>query len=189
VEEAQETNVRVQGLADAAQKIGDVVALITDIADQTNLLALNATIEAARAGDAGKGFAVVASEVKNLANQTAKATEEIGAQIAGIQASTQEAVEAIAGIGKTIAEIDEVASGIASAVEEQGAATQEIARNVEQAAAGTQEVSSNITGVSAAANETGEAARQIQSAAGELSQQSERLRVEVEKFLRGVRSA
>jgi methyl-accepting chemotaxis protein len=189
VEEAQETNVRVQGLADAAQKIGDVVALITDIADQTNLLALNATIEAARAGDAGKGFAVVASEVKNLANQTAKATEEIGAQIAGIQASTREAVEAIAGIGKTIAEIDEVASGIASAVEEQGAATQEIARNVEQAAAGTQEVSSNITGVSAAANETGEAARQIQSAAGELSQQSERLRVEVAKFLSGVRSA
>ncbi len=189
VEEAQETNVRVQGLAEAAQKIGEVVALITDIADQTNLLALNATIEAARAGDAGKGFAVVASEVKNLANQTAKATEEIGAQIAGIQTSTQEAVEAIAGIGKTIAEIDEVASGIASAVEEQGAATQEIARNVEQAAAGTQEVSSNITGVSQAANETGEAARQIQSAAGELSQQSERLRVEVAKFLSGVRSA
>ncbi len=189
VEEAEETNVRIQGLAEAAQKIGDVVALITDIADQTNLLALNATIEAARAGDAGKGFAVVASEVKNLANQTAKATEEIGAQIAAIQASTQLAVEAIAGIGKTIAEIDEVNSGIASAVEEQGAATQEIARNVEQAAAGTQEVSSNITGVSQAANETGEAARQIRSAAGELSQQSERLRVEVAKFLSGVRSA
>jgi len=189
VEEAQETNLRIQGLAEAAQKIGEVVALITDIADQTNLLALNATIEAARAGDAGKGFAVVASEVKNLANQTARATEEIGAQISGIQESTQRAVEAIAGIGKTIAEIDEVASGIASAVEEQGAATQEIARNVEQAAAGTHEVSSNITGVSQAANETGEAARQIQSAAGELSQQSERLRVEVAKFLSGVRSA
>jgi methyl-accepting chemotaxis protein len=189
VEEAQETNVKVQGLAEAARKIGDVVALITDIADQTNLLALNATIEAARAGDAGKGFAVVASEVKNLANQTAKATEEIGTQIAAIQSSTQQAVEAIAGIGKIISEIDEVASGIASAVEEQGAATNEIARNVEQAAAGTQEVSSNITGVSQAANETGEAAGQILSAAGELSRHSEVLKTEVDKFLADVRAA
>ncbi len=189
VEEAQETNVKVQGLAEAAKRIGDVVALITDIADQTNLLALNATIEAARAGDAGKGFAVVASEVKNLANQTAKATEEIGTQIAAIQNSTQQAVEAIAGIGKIIAEIDEVASGIASAVEEQGAATQEIARNVEQAAAGTQEVSSNITGVSQAANETGEAAGQILSAASELSRHSEVLKTEVDKFLADVRAA
>ena len=189
VNEAEQTNVKIQGLADAANKIGEVVALITDIADQTNLLALNATIEAARAGDAGKGFAVVASEVKNLANQTAKATDEIGTQISGIQTATQEAVAAIESITKTISEIDEVASGIASAVEQQGAATQEIARNVEQAAAGTQEVSSNINGVSEAATETGAAAREIQSAAGELSQQSESLRSEVQKFLENVRAA
>ncbi len=189
VTEAEATNVKVQGLAQAANKIGEVVALITDIAEQTNLLALNATIEAARAGDAGKGFAVVASEVKNLANQTAKATDEIGAQIAGIQSATQEAVAAIESITKTISKINEVNSGVASAVEEQGAATQEIARNVEQAAAGTQEVSSNIGGVSAAANETGTAAEQIHKAAGELSQQSETLRAEVDKFLANVRAA
>ena len=189
VSEAETTNAKVQGLAEAANKIGEVVALITDIADQTNLLALNATIEAARAGDAGKGFAVVASEVKNLANQTAKATDEIGTQISGIQTSTQEAVTAIEAIGKTIGAIDEVAAGIASAVEEQGAATQEIARNVEQAAAGTQEVSSNIGGVNQAANDTGAAATQIQSAASELSQQSETLRIEVDKFLANVRAA
>ena len=189
VRQAEQTNTKIQGLADAAQKIGEVVALITDIADQTNLLALNATIEAARAGDAGKGFAVVASEVKNLANQTAKATDEIGTQIAGIQTATRDAVSAIEEITKTISEIDEVASGIASAVEQQGAATQEIARNVEQAAAGTQEVSSNIAGVSQAANDTGAAADEIRSAAGELSQQSETLRVEVDRFLSSVRAA
>ncbi|MBE0529670.1 MAG: HAMP domain-containing protein [Rhodospirillales bacterium] len=189
VSEAEQTNVKVQGLAQAANKIGEVVALITDIAEQTNLLALNATIEAARAGDAGKGFAVVASEVKNLANQTAKATDEIGAQIAGIQAATQEAVAAINSITKTISKINEVNSGVASAVEEQGAATQEIARNVEQAAAGTQEVSANIGGVSQAANETGAAAGQINRAAGELSRQSETLRAEVDKFLANVRAA
>jgi len=189
VREAEATNVKVQGLAQAANKIGEVVALITDIAEQTNLLALNATIEAARAGDAGKGFAVVASEVKNLANQTAKATDEIGAQIAGIQSATQEAVAAIAEITKTISKINEVASGVASAVEEQGAATQEIARNVEQAAAGTQEVSSNIGGVSQAANDTGAAAEQINSAAAELSHQSETLRKEVDRFLANVRAA
>jgi methyl-accepting chemotaxis protein len=189
VKEANDTNAKIQGLADAAQKIGEVVALITDIADQTNLLALNATIEAARAGDAGKGFAVVASEVKNLANQTAKATEEIGAQIAGIQTSTREAVEAIDKIGKTISEIDEISATVASAVEEQGAATQEIARNVEQAAAGTQEVSSNITGVNQAANDTGAAATEINAAAGELTRQSETLRAQVAKFLDTVRAA
>jgi len=189
VQQAEQTNVKVQGLADAANRIGEVVALITDIADQTNLLALNATIEAARAGDAGKGFAVVASEVKNLANQTAKATEEIGAQIGGIQSATQEAVAAIEAIAKTIAEIDEVNSGIASAVEQQGAATQEIARNVEQAATGTHEVTANITGVSQAANDTGAAASQIQSAAGALTKQSESLRAEVAKFLSTVRAA
>ena len=189
VKEAEQTNVKVQGLAQAANKIGEVVALITDIAEQTNLLALNATIEAARAGDAGKGFAVVASEVKNLANQTAKATDEIGAQIAGIQAATQEAVSAIESITKTISQINEVNSGVASAVEEQGAATQEIARNVEQAAAGTQEVSANIAGVSQAASETGTAAGQILSAADDLSRQSETLRAEVDKFLVSVRAA
>ncbi|WP_316980030.1 methyl-accepting chemotaxis protein [Shumkonia mesophila] len=189
VRQGEQTNVKVQGLAQAANKIGEVVALITDIAEQTNLLALNATIEAARAGDAGKGFAVVASEVKNLANQTAKATDEIGAQIAGIQTATREAVTAIEVIVKTISEIDSISSSIASAVEEQGAATQEIARNVEQAASGTQEVSSNIGGVSAAANDTGAAATQIQGASAELSRQSETLRNEVEKFLANVRAA
>ncbi|MBL6946650.1 MAG: HAMP domain-containing protein [Rhodospirillales bacterium] len=189
VREAEHTNQKVQGLAEAANKIGEVVALITDIADQTNLLALNATIEAARAGDAGKGFAVVASEVKNLANQTGKATDEIGNQITDIQAATQEAVSAIEAIGKTISEVDEIATTIASAVEEQGAATQEIARNVEQAAAGTQEVSSNISGVNQAASDTGAAATQIQASASELSQQSELLRTEVDKFLTNVRAA
>ena len=188
VTEAERTNIKVQGLAQAANKIGEVVALITDIAEQTNLLALNATIEAARAGDAGKGFAVVASEVKNLANQTAKATDEIGAQIAGIQSATQEAVSAIEGISKTISQINEVNSGVASAVEEQGAATQEIARNVEQAAVGTHEVSSNIAGVNQAANETGNAATQIQSTAADLSRQSGLLRREVGKFLAQVRA-
>ncbi len=187
VKDASATDEKIQGLAMAAQKIGEVVALITDIADQTNLLALNATIEAARAGDAGKGFAVVASEVKNLANQTARATEEIGAQISGIQTATQESVEAIQGIGKTISEIDEIAAAIAAAVEQQGAATQEIARNVEQASAGTNEVSSNITGITQAAGETGHAASQIQSAAKELSQQSEMLKIEVDKFLDEIR--
>src|SRR3546814_392092 len=133
--------VQVQGLADAAQKIGEVVNLINDIASQTNLLALNATIEAARAGEAGKGFAVVAAEVKNLANETAKATDEITGQISGIQQATREAVAAIQSIGQTIGQINEIATTIASAVEEQGAATQEIARNVQQASAGTSEVS------------------------------------------------
>ncbi len=188
VRQASEANAKVQGLAVAAQKIGEVVDLITDIAEQTNLLALNATIEAARAGDAGKGFAVVASEVKNLANQTGKATEEIAAQISEVQASTREAVTAIEEITKTIREVDEIASSIASAVEEQGAATQEIARNVDQAATGTQEVSSNIAGVSQAATETGAAAAQIRDSSTNLSRQSENLRVEVDKFLETVRA-
>jgi methyl-accepting chemotaxis protein len=158
VRESEHTNQQIQGLAETVGRISEVVSMITDIADQTNLLALNATIEAARAGEAGKGFAVVASEVKNLANQTAKATDEIGSQIEGVQTATEGAVTAIESIGKTIGEIDEIASAIAAAVEEQGAATQEIARNVEQAAAGTREVSENISGVTQAAGETGQGA-------------------------------
>ena len=189
VKDAKMADEMVQGLAKSAQKIGEVVELITDIADQTNLLALNATIEAARAGDAGKGFAVVASEVKNLANQTAKATEEIGGQISGIQSATQDSVQAIQGITKTIGEISEIAAAIAAAVEEQGAATSEIARNVEQAAAGTDEVSSNIQGVTQAASEAGSTSSQVLGAATELSQQSELLKSEVEKFMAQVRTA
>jgi len=189
VSEAGKANEMVQGLLGASQKIGEVIALINDIADQTNLLALNATIEAARAGEAGKGFAVVAAEVKNLATQTAKATEEIGAQITGVQGATQDAVKAIASIGKTISEIDQIATTIAAAVEEQGAATQEIARNVEEAAKGTQEVSSNIGGVTEAANGTGAAANEVSVAAGALTSQSGRLKGAVEQFLSGIRAA
>ena len=189
VEEATRTNAEVKGLADAAKKVGNIVQLINDIASQTNLLALNATIEAARAGEAGKGFAVVASEVKSLANQTAKATEEISAQIQAMQNATSGAVGAIDGIGGTIGRISEIATAIASAVEEQGAATQEIARNVQQAAVGTSEVSTNITGVTQAATQTGAAASQVLSTAGELAKQSERLRAEVDKFLENVRVA
>ncbi|HEY1721715.1 MAG TPA: methyl-accepting chemotaxis protein [Magnetospirillaceae bacterium] len=189
VSDAERANRMVQGLAEASQKIGAVVRLITDIANQTNLLALNATIEAARAGEAGKGFAVVAAEVKNLANQTAKATEEIGGQISGVQAATKDAVDAIATIGKTIGEINSIASTIAAAVEEQSAATKEIARNVEQASAGTQEVTSNITGVSQAANDTGSAATQVLASARELAQQSESLKSVVTRFLTDVKAA
>ena len=188
-EDAQRTDVVVRALAEGAQKIGDVIGLISSIAGQTNLLALNATIEAARAGDAGKGFAVVASEVKNLATQTAKATEEISQQIAQIQSATQEAVESIHGISQTINEVNEIAATISAAVEEQGAATQEIARNVQQAAAGTQEVTSNIGGVSQGASETGAAATQVLGAAGQLSKQSEELSAEVTQFIAGVKAA
>ncbi|MBE0533143.1 MAG: HAMP domain-containing protein [Rhodospirillales bacterium] len=188
VTEAERTNVRVQGLAAAADKIGEVVALITDIAEQTNLLALNATIEAARAGDAGKGFAVVASEVKNLANQTARATEEIGAQIAGIQAATQEAVSAIEEITRTIAKINEVNAGVASAVEEQGAATQEIARNVEQAASSTVEMGTEVGGVKNAVDQTGVTAGQVAQAANSLTREAEALKSCVDAFLGEVRA-
>jgi methyl-accepting chemotaxis protein len=189
VTESTKANEMVQGLLNASQKIGEIVALINDIADQTNLLALNATIEAARAGEAGKGFAVVAAEVKNLATQTSKATEEISAQITGVQGATQNAVNAIASIGKTIGEIDQISATIAAAVEQQGAATQEIARNVEEAAKGTQEVSSNIGGVTEAANSTGAVANQVLSSARSLSEQSSELRNLVQSFLSEVKAA
>jgi methyl-accepting chemotaxis protein len=189
VGEAAVTNDQVKGLAEAAQRIGQVVDLINDIASQTNLLALNATIEAARAGEAGKGFAVVASEVKALANQTAKATEEIAGQVAGMQQATGATVSAIDNIRGTIGAISETATAIASAIEEQGAATQEIARNVQQAAQGTSEVSSNIGGVTRAAAETGAATSRVLAAATELSRQSETLRGEIQRFLTEVRAA
>ena len=189
VEDAGHTNTQVQALAEAAQKIGDVVKLINDIAGQTNLLALNATIEAARAGEAGKGFAVVASEVKSLATQTAKATEDIAAQVKAIQTATSDSVRSIEGISGTISRINEIATTIASAVEEQGAATQEIARNVQQASAGTGEVTTNIAGVSQAAADTGSAATQVLGAASELARQGETLRADVGKFLTNIRAA
>ncbi len=189
VSEADRTNLTVQGLSAAAHKIGDVVKLINDIASQTNLLALNATIEAARAGDDGKGFAVVASEVKSLANQTARATEEIAAQVTAMQDATGDAVHAIESIGGTIGSINEIATTIATAIEEQGAATQEIARNVQEAAQGTGQVSRNIVGVNQAASETGGAARQVLCAADELGRQAETLRGEVGRFLANIRAA
>ncbi|WP_408903045.1 methyl-accepting chemotaxis protein [Methylobacterium radiotolerans] len=189
VTEADRTGMSVQGLSAAVSRIGDVVGLIQNIAGQTNLLALNATIEAARAGESGRGFAVVAAEVKELANQTARATEEISGQIAGIQASTAHAVSAIGSITERIRQINGVATAIAAAVEEQGAATQEIVRNVGQAAAGTAEVTGNIAGVAGTAEETGAAAAQVLASASELSRQSETLSGEVARFLATVRTA
>jgi len=189
VDQARVTNDRVGELSKAAARIGDVVELINTIAGQTNLLALNATIEAARAGEAGRGFAVVASEVKALAEQTAKATGEIGQQITGIQGATQESVGAIREISGTIEKLAEIASAIAAAVEEQGAATQEISRNVQQAAQGTHQVSANITDVQRGAGETGSASAQVLAAAQSLSADSSRLKLEVGKFLDTVRAA
>ncbi|SFE68365.1 methyl-accepting chemotaxis protein [Methylobacterium sp. 13MFTsu3.1M2] len=189
VAEATNTVALVQDLSGAAAKVGDVVALISGIAAQTNLLALNATIEAARAGAAGRGFAVVASEVKALAEQTARATEEITGQIGRIQSSTGQAASAIDGIGRRIREIDGVASSIAAAVEQQGAATQEIVRNVAEAAAGTGAVTGTIASLAQSAEETGAAAAQVLGAASEMSRQSEHLGAEVARFLDTVRAA
>jgi len=189
VDEAKRTDTTVQALAANAQKIGDVVRLIQDIASQTNLLALNATIEAARAGEAGKGFAVVASEVKALANQTSRATEEIASQVGSVQEATKGAVEAIDTIRAKIGELSQIATTIASAIEEQGAATQEIARNVQEAARGTQEVTTNITAVKEAATQTGAAAEQVLSSSGQLSKEASQLSREVDDFLAGVKAA
>jgi methyl-accepting chemotaxis protein len=189
VKQAQRTDVRINELSQAAGRIGDVVKLITAIAEQTNLLALNATIEAARAGEAGRGFAVVASEVKALAAQTGKATEEIGTQIAGMQAATQDSVAAIKEISQTIGHISDIAATIATAVEEQGAATQEIARNVSEAARGTTQVANNITDVNRGAAETGSASSQVLASAQSLSGESNHLKLEVDKFLSTVRAA
>ncbi|MEO8715560.1 MAG: methyl-accepting chemotaxis protein [Acetobacteraceae bacterium] len=186
---AQRTDATVRGLAGSARKIGDVVGLISNIAGQTNLLALNATIEAARAGDAGKGFAVVASEVKSLAAQTARATEEIAAQIAAMQKVTSEAVGALHGITETIAELDRVAAAIAGAVEQQRTSTEEIAGNVQRAAAGTQEVTGNIVGVRDAAQSSGAAARSALAAANGLTGQSDVLRGAVDQLIATLRAA
>ena len=189
VQEAQKTNEAVEGLATASSKIGEVVDLINDIASQTNLLALNATIEAARAGEAGKGFAVVASEVKNLATQTAKATDEIGGQINAIQDATGNAVMAIEGISETINRISEIGASIAAAVEEQGAATNEISQNMQEAAQGTESVSDKIGEVNRGAGDTGQAATEMLGATGELSQQAGVLKDEVDRYLAEVRAA
>ncbi len=187
--QAQETDARIGKLSRAAQQIGDVVKLITAIAEQTNLLALNATIEAARAGDAGRGFAVVAAEVKSLANQTAKATEEISNHISGMQDATQESVAAIKQIGATIGQISSIASSIAVAVEQQGSATQEIARNVQSVAQGTREAAQNIVEVNRGATETGSASGEVLSSAKALSSESTRLRAELDRFMQNIRAA
>jgi methyl-accepting chemotaxis protein len=189
VRQAERTDARIGDLSQTAGRIGDVVKLITAIAEQTNLLALNATIEAARAGDPGRRFAVVASEVKALAAQTAKATEEIGAQIAAMQTATEESVTAIKEIGATITRISGISTGIAVAVEEQGAATQAITRNARQAAEGTHHVASNIVDVNRGAGDTGTASTQVLASAQALSGESGRLKSEVERFLETVRAA
>ncbi|WP_343221311.1 methyl-accepting chemotaxis protein [Oharaeibacter diazotrophicus] len=187
--EAEASTQNVQALAHSAQQIGEVVELISNIAAQTNLLALNATIEAARAGEAGRGFAVVAAEVKELANQTAKATEEIGRKIGEIQTATGTTVDSISRIVRTIGSIQQSASAIAGAVEEQGAATEEIASNTQRAATGTTDVTGNIAGVGTAAEMTGTASTQLMGLSGKLSDQSRVLQQEVADFVEGLRAA
>jgi len=189
VRQAEETHQQIRSLVDSSQKIGEVVALITDIAEQTNLLALNATIEAARAGDAGKGFAVVASEVKNLATQTARATEEISSQIGGIQGATQQSADAIQGITSTIGQMDEISAAIAAAIEEQSASTEEISRSAADASMGTNEVTGSISNVTRSAEETGAAASSILNQSSDLAQRSAELNEEVSAFLKNVRAA
>ena len=189
VEQAERTNVRISELSQSANRIGEVIKMITAVAEQTNLLALNATIEAARAGDAGRGFAVVASEVKALSAQTAKATEEIAAQVTQMQSATEHSVSAIKEIGSTIAQISEISTAIAAAVEEQGAATQEIARNVQQAARGATQVAGSIVDVNRGAADTGSAAERVHGLAVSLLSESNHLNTEVESFLHTVRAA
>ena len=189
VEETNRTDIKVKSLAEAADRIGEVIRLISDIAGQTNLLALNATIEAARAGDAGKGFSVVAGEVKSLANQTAKATQEIAQQVSAIQTASNDSVEAIKSIGAAIGEINEIAGTISGAVHEQAAAAQDIARNMQQAAVGTHEVTTNIAGVTKAAGQSTAAANDVLAAIGEISRQTDGLRQDIQNFFRDVRAA
>ncbi|MCS6853465.1 MAG: methyl-accepting chemotaxis protein, partial [Elioraea sp.] len=189
VARARETDATVQGLADSAKRIGDVVRLIGDIAGQTNLLALNATIEAARAGEAGKGFAVVASEVKNLASQTAKATEEIAGQIAAIQGETGRAVEAIRAIGSVIDEVNQIASAIAAAVEQQAAATREIARNVQEASRGTREVSGRVTELARIGGEAADRTEEVAKASATVATSVQGLKREIDQFLAEVQAA
>jgi methyl-accepting chemotaxis protein len=189
VKQADETDARINALSQAANRIGDVVKLITSVAEQTNLLALNATIEAARAGEAGRGFAVVAQEVKALAAQTAKATDEIGSQIAGMQTATQEAVGSIKMISSTIGKISEITSAISAAIEEQGAATQEISGNIQRTAAGTTQVAGTVAEVSHGANQTGAASGQLLSSAKQLSQSTANLQAEIDGFLTSIAAA